>query len=52
MLDFSYHQNYYKLICIDLLIQTNTIIPEEINFRGKLEGDDGATIFFIAESSK
>ena len=26
LLDFSYHQNYYKLIRIDLLKQTNTSI--------------------------
>ena len=28
LLDFSYHQNYYKLIGIDLSRQTNTNIPE------------------------
>ena len=56
LLDFSYHQNYYKLVCIDLLrqvlsrfIKTNTIIPQQINFIGKLEEGDGGTMFFVAE---
>ena len=48
LLDFSYHQNYYKLTGIDLSRQTNTSIPQQINFGGKLE-EDGATMFFIAE---
>ena len=39
LLDFSYHQNYYKLIDIDLSRQTNTSIPQQINFVGKLEED-------------
>ena len=50
--DFSYHQNYYKLIGIDLSRQTNTNIPQQINFTGKLEEDDGATIFFIVEKQQ
>ena len=49
LLDFSYYQNYYKLIGIYLSRQTNTSIPHQINFVGKLEEDDGATMFFIAE---
>ena len=47
--DFSYCQNYYKLIGIGLSRQANTSIPLQINFTGKLEEDDGATMFFIAE---
>ena len=43
LLDFSYHQNYYKFIDINLFIQTNTSTPQQINFAGKLEEDDGAT---------
>ena len=39
---------YYKLIGIDLSRQANTSIPQKINFTGKLEKDDGATMFFIA----
>ena len=47
LLDFSQHQNYYKLIGKDLSRQTNKSI-QQINFVGKLE-DDGAAMFFIAE---
>ena len=39
LLDFSNHQNYYELIRIDLSRQTNTSIPQQINFIGKLEED-------------
>ena len=49
MLDYLRHQKYYKLISIDLSRQTNTNIPQQINFVGKLEEDDGATMFFISE---
>ena len=42
LLGFSYHQNYYKFIGINFFIQTNTSIPQQINFAGKLEEDDGA----------
>ena len=42
VLDFSYHQNYYKLIGIDLSTQTNISIPEQIYFPGKLEWDEKA----------
>ena len=44
-----YHQKYYKLIGIYLSRKTNTSIPQQINSTGKLEKDDGATVFFIAE---
>ena len=33
-LDYLYHQNYHKLIVIDLTRQTNTT-PQQINFTGK-----------------
>ena len=49
LLDYLYHQNYYKPIGIDLWRQTNTTIPEQIKFTGKIEEDDGATIFFVSE---
>ena len=45
-LDFSYHQNYCKLIAIDLSRQTNMSILQQINFTENLEEDDGAIIFF------
>ena len=49
LLDYLYHQNYHQLIGIDLSRQTSMSIPQKVNFVGKLEEDDGATIFFIAE---
>ena len=52
LLDYLYHQNYYKLIGIDLSRQTNTSIPQQINFRGKSEEYDGATMFFVSEKQK
>ena len=52
LLDFSYHQNYYKLIGINLSTQRNTNIPQQIDFTGKLEEDDGAKMFFIAEKQQ
>ena len=44
VLDYLYHQNYYKRIGVDLSKQTNTSIPKQINFMGKIEEDDDATI--------
>ena len=52
LLDFSYHQNYYKLIGIDLSRQTNTNTSQWINFSEKLEKDVGAAMFFIAEKQQ
>ena len=49
LLDFSYHQYYYKLIGIYLSRQTNTSISQQINFVEKLEEENGATMFFITE---
>ena len=51
LLDYLYHQ-YYKLIGIDLSKQTNTSIPQQISFVGKLEEDDSPTMFFIAEKQQ
>ena len=52
LLDFSYHQNLYKLsITIDLSRQTNTNIPQQINFTGKLK-EDGAKRFLIAKKQQ
>ena len=48
LLDLLYHHNFYKLIGIDLSRQTKTNILLQFNFKGKLEEDDGATMFFIA----
>ena len=52
LLDYSYHQNFYRLIGIDLSKQANAIIPRQINFVGKLEKDDGATMFFNFEKQQ
>ena len=48
-LDYSYYQNYYKLISIDLSRQKNTNIPQQITFIEKLEEYNGERIFFITE---
>ena len=34
LLDYFYHQSYYKVIDTHLSRQTNTSIPEQANFRG------------------
>ena len=52
LLGYLYHQNYYKLIGIDLSRQTNTSIPQQMNFTGKLEEDDAATMLFLAEKQQ
>ena len=52
LLDYLYHQKYYKLIGFDLSRQTNMNIPQQINFTGKLEEGDGSTMFFIAEKQQ
>ena len=46
------NQNYCKLISKDLSRKTNTSIPQQINFTGKLEEHDGAIMFFIAEKQQ
>ena len=51
LLDYLYHQNYYKFIGIELSKQTNTSIAQQINFVGKLEEDEAIT-FFIAENEQ
>ena len=52
LLDYLYHQKYYKHIGIDLSKQANTSIPQQINFNEKLEEDDGATTLFVSEKQK
>ena len=42
----------YKLIAIDLNKQTKLKDPQQINFIGKLDKDNGATMFFIIEKSE
>ena len=48
-----YHRNYYKLVGIYLSRrQTNTSIPQQITFVGRLEEDSGVTVSFIAEKQQ
>ena len=53
LLDFVYYKENYKLIAIDLSKQTKTKDLQQINFTGKIEGqNNGVTMFFIIEKSK
>ena len=49
LLLYWYHQSCYKLFHLDLSRQTNTSISQQISLIGKLEVEDGTTIFSIAE---
>ena len=52
LLDFAYFKENYKLIAIDLSKQTKLKDPQQIIFIGKLDNDNGATMFFIIEKSE
>ena len=52
LLDFTYFKENYKLIAIDLSKQIKLEDPQQINFIGKLDKDNGATMFFIIEKSE
>ena len=52
LLDYSYDQNYYKLVGIDLSRPTNISIPHQINFAQKLGENYKATMFFIGEKQQ
>ena len=52
LLDYLYHKKYHKLISIDLSRQKNMNIPQQINFTGKLEEDNGATMSFISQTQQ
>ena len=52
LLDFSYHQIYYKLIGRSLSRETNKNVSQQINFSEKLEENYGITMFFIAEKQQ
>ena len=54
-MDYDYFLNHYKLIGIELNKQIelgNFDLKQQINFIGKLEEDNGATMFFIIEISE
>ena len=55
LLTCEYFWKHYKLIAIDLSKQTeleNTDLKQQINFIGRLERGEGATMFFIIEKSE
>ena len=52
LLNFSYHQNYYKEIGIDLLRQTNMSILQQINFTGNWKKMMVQQCFLLLKSSK
>ena len=54
-LDYDYFSKHYKLIAIDLSKQIeleNPDLKQQINFIGRLERNEGATLFFITEKSE
>ena len=52
LLDFAYFKRNYRLIAIDLSKQTKLKDPQQIRFIGKVDKDNGATMFFIIEKSE
>ena len=55
LLDYEYFSNHNKLITIDLSKQVeleNPDLKQQINFTGKLEENNGATMYFIIEKSE
>ena len=50
--DYLYHKGYCKLTGIDLSRQTNKSIPQQINFVGKLEKDNGATMLSVSKKQE
>ena len=53
LLDFGYYKENYRLIAIDLSKQTKVKDPQQINFIGKIKGqNNGVTMNFIIEKSE
>ena len=55
LLDYEYFSKHYKLIAIDLSEQNeleNHDLKQQINFIGRLERNEGATMFFIIEKKE
>ena len=55
LLNFQYFSKHYTLIAIDLSKQIelkNPDLKQQINFIGRLERNQGATMFFIIEKSE
>ena len=51
-LDFAYFIEHYRLIAIDLSKPTNSKDPQQINFIGRLEKTNGATMLFVTKKSE
>ena len=54
LLDYEYFSKYYKLIAVDLREQIELgthDLKQQINFIGRLERNEGTTMFFIIEKS-
>ena len=52
-MDYKYFSKHYKLIAIDWSKQIeleNPDIKQQINFIGRLDRDNGVTMFFIIEN--
>ena len=55
LLDYDYFSNNYKVIAVDLSEQIeleNPDLKQQVNFIGKLEEDNEATMYFMIEKSK
>ena len=52
LLDYLYHQKYYKLVVIDSSRQRNASTSQQVSFVEKIEEDNGAKMFFITEEKK
>ena len=55
LLDYEYFPNHYKIIAIDLSKQIkleNPDLKQQINFVGKFEEDNGATMFITEKSEE
>ena len=51
LIDYLHHQNYCKRIGIDLKNQTNTNIPQQISYIGKLE-EWCSNVFYCWKAAK
>ena len=51
-LQIKHFREHYRLIAIDLSKQTNLKDPQQIYFIGRLEENNGATVFFVSEKSE
>ena len=56
LLDYSYFENHYKMIAIDLskqqALDADPRAIQQINFTANLDRDENTTMFFIIEEAK